>query len=487
MEEPRVMPSTIDYSSMLPLSIPAMAHRRKFFPSNGSTFSRQGNRQIRIEVSHPSALLDTTHSYLEVRLSNSGAQTFGFDVGGTNCLFENIRVEQGGRLISYTQQNNRLHSAILAPVQMSSQGLATAGSTESLRSFNTGAALSNTVNAVGGDGNVYDTATHNANGNIPAAGTVRLTCGITSGLFSQDKLIPLPLVDPNAPLTLVLDLALPDDVGCWNGAPGAADLVVTEVAYIAHAIEVGPDVIAQFKQMQMDMGGQLAISGQDYEYFSQSLPNGTTGQVQLDCPARKRSLKSMFWCAQSNDFANTAGPIVQSASYNLSFCGNANIDSYQLAVGPLLYPPGQPVQCWGQSTGAAAVGNEFRRGECVLELAKAVGTLGVANPTGALTCTSYGADDVGLASGENGVGGATHVPTTGSKYGFSPFGISLDGFSRDVAESGVDTQTLAQQTRLQLNWAAANNSGGEDMIVHMWMLFDQHYYFNMDGSVTYSN
>ena len=487
MDEPRVMPSTLDYSSMLPLSIPAMAHRRKFFPSNGSTFARQGNRQIRIEIGHPSALLDPSHSYLEFRVSNVGAQTLGFDVGGTNCLFENVRVEQGGRLISYTQQNNRLHSAILAPVQMSSSGLATGGITELNRGFNNAGALGIVPNPVGAAlGTEYDTATHNGAAQF-AAGTVRMTCGVTSGLFSQNKLIPLPLVDPNAPLTLVLDLALPDDLGVWNGPPLAADIELVEVAYIAHCIEVGPDVIAQFKQMQMDMGGQLAISGQDYEYFSASLPNGTTGQVQLDCPARKRSLKSMFWCAQSNDFANTAGPIVQSAAYNLSFCGNANIESYQLAVGPLLYPPGQPVQCWGQSTGAGAVGNEFRRGECLMELAKAVGTLGMANPSGNLTCTSYGCDDVGLASGENGVGGATHVPTSGAPYGFSPFGISLDGFSRDIAESGVDTQTLAQQTRLLLNWDPANNSGAEDMIVHMWLLFDQHYYFNLDGSVTYSN
>jgi len=487
MEEPRVMPSTLDYSSMLPLSIPAMAHRRKFFPVNGSTFRRQGNRQIRIEVSHPSALLDPTHSYLEVRLENSGAQTFGFDVGGTNCLFESVRIEQGGRLLSYTQENNRLHSAILAPVQMSSEGLATGGNTELTKSFNNVGAASNVPRVVGAVGTDYDTATHNTDALFPNGNLFRLTCGITSGLFSQDKLIPLPLVDPKAPLTIVLDLALPDDVGVWNGAPGADDLTITEIAYIGHCIEVGPDVIAQFKQIQMDMGGQLAISGQDYEYFSASLPNGTTGQVQLDCPARKRSLKSMFWCAQSNDFANTAGPIIQSAAYNLSFCGNANIESYQLAVGPMLYPPGQAVQCWGQSNGAGAVGNDFRRGECLMELAKAVGTLGTANPTGALTCTSYGCDDVGLASGENGVGGATHVPTSGTKYGFSPFGISLDGFSRDVAESGVDTQTLAQQTRLLLNWGTGTNSGAEDMIVHMWMLFDQHYYFNMDGSITYSN
>ena len=64
--EPRVMPSTIDYSSMLPMSVPAMASRRKFFPSNGSTFSNLGNRQIRIELAHGSALLDPSHSYLQI-------------------------------------------------------------------------------------------------------------------------------------------------------------------------------------------------------------------------------------------------------------------------------------------------------------------------------------------------------------------------------------------------------------------------------------
>ena len=91
MEEPRVMPSTLNYAEMLPMSIPAMASRRKFFPVNGSTFSRQGNRQIRIEIGHPSALLDASHSYVEARISNAGAQTFGPDLGGGNIFFENVR------------------------------------------------------------------------------------------------------------------------------------------------------------------------------------------------------------------------------------------------------------------------------------------------------------------------------------------------------------------------------------------------------------
>tara|TARA_R110000824_G_scaffold57212_1_gene155821 strand:- start:604 stop:2076 length:1473 start_codon:yes stop_codon:yes gene_type:complete len=489
--EPRVMPSTIDYSSMLPLSIPAMASRRKFFPSNGSTFSRQGNRQIRIEIGHPSALLDPSHSFLELRVSNSGAQTFGLDLGGANCFFENIRVEQGGKILSYTQASNRLHSAILAPVQTSSEGISTESVTEGGRAYNTAVASSVVPSAAGQLGDQYDTLVHNSNGFQAALATVRFTMPITSGLFSQDKLIPLPLVDQNSPITLVLDMGTPGDAGCWNGAPGAADLVIAEVAYIAHMVEVGPDVINQFRMVQRDMGGQLALSGQDYEYFSSPVPAGTGGQAFLNCPARKRSIKSLFWCSQSNNFANTAGPIVQSAAYNLSFAGNMNIESFQYQVGPILYPAGEPVRCWGQTAGAGAVGNEFNRGQAAMELAKAVGTMSKTNPTGMMAGITYGADQVGLASGENGIAGVTHCPTSDTKYAVCPFGISTDSFARDIIESGVDTQTMAQETNLILNWGAtagvADTSGAEDQIVHMWALFDQHYYFNDDGSVTYSN
>ncbi len=485
--EPRVMPSTIDYSRMLPLSIPAMASRRKYYPSNGSTFSRQGNRQIRIEIAHPSALLDPTHSYVQLKLNNAGAQTFGMDLGGANCLFESVRVEQGGKLLSYTQASNRLHSAILSPVQTSSEGNGSESCTESQRAYNGVIAASVIPRAAGQTGEQYDVAVHNADAFHANGVTMKLSMPVTSGLFSQDKLIPLPLVDPHQPLTLVLELGDPADAGVWNAAPGAADLVVTECAYVAHMIEVGPDVIQQFKMVQADMGGQIAISGQDFEYFSQALPAGSSGQVALSCPARKRSIKSLFWCAQSDDLANTAAVVSQALLYNLSFAGSANIDSFQYQVGPILYPAGEPVSCWALTNGAGAVGHEFDRSQAVMELAKAVGTMSKTNPTGLMSTIMYGTDVVGLASGENGRGGATLCPASNQKYCVCPFGISTDGFSRDIIESGVDTSTLAQETNLLLNWSGNDNSGAEVLNVHMWCLFDQHYYFNMDGSVTYSN
>jgi hypothetical protein len=486
--EPRVMPSTIDYSSMLPLSIPAMAQRRKFFPSNGSTFSAAGNRQIRIEIGHPSALMDPTHSYLEFAVNNANAvQTFGLDTGGANCFFSSVRVEQGGRLLSYTQGSNRLHSAILSPVQVSSEGVGSESCTEGQRAYNTNAVSSPFVSGVNQAGNQYDVSTHSSALFHAAAQTVRFSMPITSGLFSQDKLIPLPLVDQQSPITLVLDLAASEDVGCWSVAPAAGDIVVVECAYVAHMIEVGPDVIEQFKMVQADMGGQLAISGQDYEYFTQSVGAGSGGQLALACPARKRSIKSFLWCSQSNNYANTGG-LDAATAFNLSFAGSMNIESFQFQVGPILYPPGEPVRCWGATlAGGAGVGNEFNRGQCALELAKAVGTMASTNPTGTLSAITYGTDTVGLASGENGIAGAPHVPTTDTKIGVCPFGLSVDSFSRDVVESGVDTATLAQETRLLLNWAAADNSGAEVQIVHIWCLFDQHYYFNENGSITYSN
>ena len=494
MEEPRVMPSTIDYSTMLPLSIPAMASRRKFFPSNGSTFSRQGNRQIRIEIGHPSALLDASHSYVEARISNSGAQTFGPDLGGGNVYFENVRVEQAGKLLSYTQQSHRLHASILAPVQTNSEGLATEGCTESQRSYNTAGAASVLPVAAAGTSEKYDLGVHNADAFHANATTMRVAFPITSGLFSQDKLIPLPLVDPNAPITLILDLADPQDVGVWNAAPGAADIVISEIAYIAHMIEVGPDVIQQFRQVQADMGGQIALSGQDWEYFSAVVPAGQGGQVALNCPARKRSIKSLFWCAQSNSLVNTTGPLAdQSLLYNLSFAGSMSIESFQYQVGPILYPASNPVRCWNntRALAGAVIGHEFNRSEAVMELAKAVGTMSKTNPTGVLSTVNYGTDLAGLASGDNGTapggGGATLAPASDEKYCVCPFGLSTDSFKRDIAESGIDTQTLAQDTNLLLNWAANDDSGLEDKVVHMWTLFNQHYYFNSDGSVSYSN
>ena len=149
-----------------------------------------------------------------------------------------------------------------------------------------------------------------------------------------------------------------------------------------------------------------------------------------------------------------------------------------------MFFPSTPISAIGD---VAAAGCEFQRGESVMEIAKAFGTLGYENPTGLLSTLSYGTDSLGMGNGDNGVGGNPRVPVTNDVICVCPNGVSTEAFSRSITESGVDVETLAQETYLQLNWEAGINSGIEDKVIHAWFLYDQHYYFNKDGSITFSN
>ncbi len=485
----RQLPSTIDYSRVLPMSIPALAKRHKFYPQNGTTFSFIGTDEIRIQVSSQNALLDAAHGYLEFELRNTtaapGALNFGPDSGGAMNYFRRCAVEQGGKILSEVHEVNRLYAAVLNPCQLASSGCASDGIRGSRRAYNSVLAASNVPAAPGLLADSYICANHNTNAYFAAGAAHRFTMPVTSGLFGQDKLVPLPLVNPNEPLTIVLNLANPQMAGCWSGAGVAAgDLEILNVCYTAQLIEVGRDVIEQFRGVQDQMGGQLVLSGQDWETSSEPVEGGAAlGQANLRLPVRKRSIKSVFWIAQSNNYANTGG-IGADETYSTSFCGSMNIASWNLKFGSVVFPS-VPIQAWGD-TAVPAVG-VFRRGECAMNLAAAFGTLGWQNPTGTLSTLTYGTDAGVLASGDNGVGGAPLVGVGSSTIAVCPFGVSTEAYSRAITESGQDTETMSQETYLQLNWDNGVTPGAEDKMVHMWVLYDQHYYFNRDGSITFSN
>jgi len=478
----RQIPSTIDYSQVLPLSVPAIAKRQKFFAANGGIFSAGANNEIRIPVHSVNSLCDPAHSYLEFAVRNVGAQTFGPDIGGGYNFFSECRIEQGGRVLSRTQELNRLYAAVINPCQESSEGVSTEGILGSRRSYNGGAAASNAPQPAGVTSDVYSLSRHNNQAYFANGATHRFSMPCPGGLFNQEKLLPLPLVDNSSPITIVLTLGVAANVGCWNGLPGANDLEVFETSYNAQLIEVGNDVIEQFRGVQDMFGGQLVLSGQDFEYAAANIPAQQTGSVDLRCPVRKRSIKSFFWIAQSEDYGNTGG-LGPALVYNLSFSGQANVDSWNLKFGSVVFPS-TPVRAMGDS---GVAGAPFRRGESVMELAKAFGTLGFENPTGTLNTTTYCTDSLGIGDGDLGQGGAPTVPISNETICVCPNGISTEAFARSITESGVDVETLAQDTFLTLNWADQVDSGLEAKVIHMWILYDQHYYFNRDGSITFSN
>jgi hypothetical protein len=65
-----------------------------------------------------------------------------------------------------------------------------------------------------------------------------------------------------------------------------------------------------------------------------------------------------------------------------------------------------------------------------------------------------------------------------------PFGLDLDAFQHTAIEGGVDTKTLAEEVNLLIKVAAGN---AEAKIIDVFALYDQHYYFNSDGMITFSN
>ena len=493
----RSLPYQINYQDVLPVAVPAIARRRKFYPANGTTFSAGGTSEIRIEVGSTNALLDTHHSYIEMVLTNTSAQTFGFDIGSTDVLFREIRVEQGGRVLAREQEHNRLHAAVLSQAQVSMEGQLTDSIVGGQRGLNNGVGGQMVPLLPAATGAAFVNQRHNSSAQLGIGGVVRLTMPMPTGLFTQDKLLPLPLVAQNSPITLVLILDNPARCGVWNGAVANTALQVDRISYNAQLIEVGGDVIQQIRMMQEMGDGQLTISSTDFEHSQGLLPLGSVGETNINIPIRKRSIKSLFFQINSEDLAGAfPGTLIEDV-FNLSFGGNANMDTYQLRVGSVTFPS-TPVNCWGDVARVAGAARPLpieERGECVMELAKSLGTLGFTNPTGRLSTLTYGTSTAAaiaagfppLTDGDNGTGaGITLATTGGTIQSVTPFGLDLESFQREAIQSGVDSETMALSTNLTLNISAIG-SGIENKNVHTWLLHDRFYYFNRDGSITMSD
>lgn len=495
----RKLPSTIDYSDVLPMSVPAVSRRRKFFPVNGGEFAAQALNEIRIPIDSQTALCDVDHSYVQFTITNSNAAAnLSLDSGGAAMFFSRVRVEQAGKVLSDTQEYNRLVASVLNPCVETRGGRIAGSIRDSTQAGQVNVGNLTPFNVATRQGDRFTLSHHGAGTKIAFGEQYTFAMPLITGLFTQDKLLPLPLVDKQNPITIVLTMEEEANLGLWTGAaPAINSILISQISYNAQLVEVGGDVINQFAMMRDMMGGQLALSGQDWEHSSAFLEGGAgggAGERVVNIPLRKRSIKSLFWVANSNDLANTAGPLAGLyLLYNKSFSGGINLDSYQLKVGSVTYPP-TAIQAPGQNTGAAGATSQLSRGECLKELSKAIGTLSFATPTGALLNTmTYFADAASAvaattANGDNGVGGVTLAATGNEPTYMAPMGLDLESFQHTAIESGVNSETMALQTSLVLNInTTAGNIGAEDKTIHSWICYDKHYYFNSDGSVSMSD
>ena len=473
-----VMPSNADYTKVLPLAVESRSRRRTFFPVNGQSFTSDGNNIIRIDIS-AQAFLDPKHSYLRFGFTNNSGQALGFDFGGGHGIIERLRIEQAGNVLSDVNNYNKLMSAIILPSQGGVDSLAHRSLTEG-QSFLNQNGNGNSMNPAPANqvGGASMGTPAQTNGLVANGATYTFSIPLMNGLIgtTQDKMVPLQLLG-SSPLTIEIQLAPLRDVGSIAVAAPAAgtNYTISNVRYIAQLVEVGPEVDANLRMVQELSGGRLVMNGVDYTHFNGNIPANAVGNQVVNVPARRKSLKSLFFVGASKSYAaDGAGGAEHGFVYNLSYGGNFNMVNYQLKIGSVLYPP-TPVDCEFQG-GAAALS----RGEAVSELAKCLGTLGSAHGTGSLQTTNTFTTDCVVANMTIPAVAGANPPTT---LKFSPFGMDLESFQRTAIESGVNTADASLPISLILNIGAAQ---GEAIAVDAYVSYDSLYFIDETGTIRVS-
>tara|TARA_R110002096_G_scaffold54803_1_gene141262 strand:+ start:1631 stop:3271 length:1641 start_codon:yes stop_codon:yes gene_type:complete len=543
-----VLPKNINYLDTLPKAVPAEKKRKNFFPANGQTFV--AGQTVIIEISDPRHFLDASNSFLRFTAQMNGALNFSPDYGGGYSFIRNFRVQQAGNTIMDIQRYNRLYNAIIAPTTGGEGWLNTHSLTnQSGAATRTGAAAANAFALQADmDGGVLKLTQCN-----PIVNPILLGNGATAdfcvplfgGLFSQNKLIPLPLL--NQPIQLIFDIEADENVGVWSAAPGGvATLSVSNFRYCAELVDVPRDIIGYLRSVQDLHGGSLVMPGSSYEHQQATLDDmasaaangGFVGEKIVPIPSRKRSIKSVQFCCMSD--ASSIAPIAAIAAsgipgsgthsvYNLSCSKNPYIVNYQLKAGSHVMPPtaingpgGRQALVAGALGGGGAapvVGlpdREQNRGEACMEVAKAVGHLGTTIGLGQCCSMTFmtDAENVGtdwvVGQGMAGAGGDVIATSNGlidagnierSQWSFSPFAIDLEAYQKEALNAGFDTKELSLQMNLILNINNTRSSLGggagfpdvtnvglvHNVLVDTYTYYDVMYYINRDGTITYSD
>ena len=478
----RVLPSNVDYTKILPLAVDSRSRRRSFFPTNGQRFVSNGNNIIRIDIS-ASAFLDPKHSYLRFRYRNQTAQTCGFDFGGGHNFIRRLRIEQAGNVLTDVNHYNRLMAGVILPCQGGVDSVAHRSITEGQRFANARANGTSSAPALAADmsGAVVNTPANSNEvvANLAGNGQYTFSIPLMNGLIgtTQDKMVPLQMLG-SSPLTIEIELADALDIGAYGGAVAAPTYQIEDVRYIAQLVEVGPEVDAQLRMVQEVSGGKLVLNGVDYTHFSGNIPGGATGNQSINVPARRKSLKSLFFVGASQQYVAGAGAGNHSQSYNLSYGGTMTLVDYQIKIGSVVYPP-TPVDC--QFNGPNGT-SSFSRGEAFSELSKCFGSVSSAHGTGSLSTLNYALNQGNVATIPRDPGAAAPIVS----YQFAPFAMDLESFQRTALESGVNTSDRSLPITLVLNIGGGAVAANEQFNIDAYVAYDSLYFIDAMGNIRVS-
>lgn len=469
-------PKSLDYNKGVPPKAVQSSSNRTFFtPENGGAFGASGTTTIRIPV-NSNAYLNGGNSYLQFTVQNEGA-----DAGSSLCpdvgcpWFRRVRIESAGATIEDSGLGyNRLYSLMMLS-QLScgqtrqSQTLFGASNQYGRPTEQTLCVCEPDVAAAVGPPAVV--AGKGAGGILTGASRT-YAVPLIGGLLSQEKLIPLALL--NSGFTIVLELADPTDVGvsttaAGSGVGGASFPVlysINSVRYCADLTSVTEEFTSMLRSEMATSGGHLTLHGQTWHSYVASLPAGTGGQVNV--PARVRSLKTLI-----STFAQiplTAA--IRQADFQTCDFQRQGVTQWNYRIGSQPYPE------------TAVSVSDTNLSETYAELLKCFGTsLGSTDSENGMNANSYG-KNVGRISVAPTPAVATFI--TAQARSIVPtfaIGYDCDAFANASAiNAGVDTASRSLQITLEVERPGDALLAPACTVVS-WACSDIVFYVGQDGAM----
>eukprot|EP01051_Picozoa_sp_SAG22_P007619 SAG22_NODE_542_length_9294_cov_156.554649_7_plen_551_part_00 len=106
-----VVPRQLNFAEVLPVAIESRSNKRTFEPTNGNSFSPNGNKIIRLNINSDN-LADFTHSYFQATLVNTSTRNLALDTGIP--WINRVQILSGGQELESCDSYNRLHSMLQA-------------------------------------------------------------------------------------------------------------------------------------------------------------------------------------------------------------------------------------------------------------------------------------------------------------------------------------------------------------------------------------
>lgn len=340
MINPANVPKEIKYDNLKELSIPSKVNRKTFIPTSSGNYD-QNNRTITTYISDPSAMMDTSRSYLDFQLNvevNTPAHATLNTASKFICdtsyfsAFGDARIYDGSGSMIYECVGWGNWMSKLAQTRIPRGTLSSTGSFSGMYDP-TVPASTTSVLFDGQDSTTTNTGkkNHVRNCRIPLWGLGPLS--MTSG--ENPKLFPLAFL--RAGLRLEIDVINYNPFVVYNLGSANAGVPVSTVTWsisnfklVATLAQYSPEFINQYKQIIMSQypDGKFLMSS--YAWKNQTLPvAGNEFSAQLASSAK--SIKSVLFYVRNTADLNSPTRFKSASVYK-------RINNVQLNLGGSLYP-----------------------------------------------------------------------------------------------------------------------------------------------------